>query len=63
LIETGMTKPIFDNARSRGTDPQDRPAQPLKRAGQPHELAAMGLFSPATRLLTSTARRSRSMAG
>jgi len=44
LIETGMTKPIFDNAKQRGT--QDRIGQlnPLKRAGQPHELAAMGLF-------------------
>ena len=27
LIETGMTKPIFDNAKERGTDRQDRPAQ------------------------------------
>lgn len=44
LIETGMTKPVFDRAKERGT--QDRIGQlnPLKRAGQPHELAAMGLF-------------------
>jgi NAD(P)-dependent dehydrogenase (short-subunit alcohol dehydrogenase family) len=44
LIETGMTRPVFDRARERGT--QDRIGQlnPLKRAGQPHELAAMGLF-------------------
>jgi NAD(P)-dependent dehydrogenase (short-subunit alcohol dehydrogenase family) len=44
LIETGMTKPIFDNARERGTDSKIGQLNPLKRAGQPHELAAMGLF-------------------
>jgi NAD(P)-dependent dehydrogenase (short-subunit alcohol dehydrogenase family) len=44
LIETGMTKPIFDNARERGTDHKIGQLNPLKRAGQPHELAAMGLF-------------------
>jgi NAD(P)-dependent dehydrogenase (short-subunit alcohol dehydrogenase family) len=44
LIETGMTKPIFDNAKARGTDGKIGQLNPLKRAGQPHELAAMGLF-------------------
>jgi NAD(P)-dependent dehydrogenase (short-subunit alcohol dehydrogenase family) len=44
LIETGMTKPIFENARERGTDSKIGQLNPLKRAGQPHELAAMGLF-------------------
>lgn len=44
LIETGMTKPIFDNAKQRGTDGRIGQLNPLKRAGQPHELAAMGLF-------------------
>jgi NAD(P)-dependent dehydrogenase (short-subunit alcohol dehydrogenase family) len=44
LIETGMTKPIFDTARERGTDHKIGQLNPLKRAGQPHELAAMGLF-------------------
>jgi NAD(P)-dependent dehydrogenase (short-subunit alcohol dehydrogenase family) len=44
LIETGMTKPIFENARQRGTDHKIGQLNPLKRAGQPHELAAMGLF-------------------
>src|SRR3954465_10297019 len=44
LTETGMTKPIFDNAKSRGTDHKIGQLNPLKRAGQPHELAAMGLF-------------------
>jgi NAD(P)-dependent dehydrogenase (short-subunit alcohol dehydrogenase family) len=44
LIETGMTKPIFDNAKQRGTDGKIGQLNPLKRAGQPHEIAAMGLF-------------------
>ena len=44
LIETGMTKPIFDNAKERGTDGKIGQLNPMKRAGQPHELAAMGLF-------------------
>jgi NAD(P)-dependent dehydrogenase (short-subunit alcohol dehydrogenase family) len=44
LIETGMTKPFFDYAKSRGT--QDRIGQlnPLKRAGAPEEIAAMAAF-------------------
>lgn len=44
LIETGMTRPIFDNAKQRGTEGKIGQLNPLKRAGQPHELAAMGLF-------------------
>jgi NAD(P)-dependent dehydrogenase (short-subunit alcohol dehydrogenase family) len=44
LIETGMTKPVFDRARERGTEGKIGQLNPLKRAGQPHELAAMGLF-------------------
>jgi len=44
LIETGMTRPIFENARERGTYHKIGQLNPLKRAGQPHELAAMGLF-------------------
>jgi NAD(P)-dependent dehydrogenase (short-subunit alcohol dehydrogenase family) len=44
LIETGMTKPIFDQAKQRGTEGKIGQLNPLKRAGQPHELAAMGLF-------------------
>jgi NAD(P)-dependent dehydrogenase (short-subunit alcohol dehydrogenase family) len=44
LIETGMTKPIFDRANERGTQDKIGQLNPLKRAGQPHELAAMGLF-------------------
>jgi NAD(P)-dependent dehydrogenase (short-subunit alcohol dehydrogenase family) len=44
LIETGMTKPIFDQAKQRGTEGKIGQLNPLKRAGQPRELAAMGLF-------------------
>jgi NAD(P)-dependent dehydrogenase (short-subunit alcohol dehydrogenase family) len=44
LIETGMTKPVFDRAKQRGTQDKIGQLNPLKRAGQPHELAAMGLF-------------------
>jgi NAD(P)-dependent dehydrogenase (short-subunit alcohol dehydrogenase family) len=44
LIETGMTKPMFDRAKDRGTTDKIGQLNPLKRAGQPHEIAAMGLF-------------------
>ena len=44
LIETGMTKPIFDHARARGTDSKIGQLNPLNRAGAPHEIAAMALF-------------------
>jgi NAD(P)-dependent dehydrogenase (short-subunit alcohol dehydrogenase family) len=44
LIETGMTKPVFDRAKDRGTQDKIGQLNPLKRAGQPHEIAAMGLF-------------------
>jgi NAD(P)-dependent dehydrogenase (short-subunit alcohol dehydrogenase family) len=44
LIETGMTKPVFDRAKDRGTADKIGQLNPLKRAGQPHEIAAMGLF-------------------
>ena len=44
LIETGMTKPIFDWARQRGTDHKIGQLNPLRRAGRPEEIAAMALF-------------------
>ncbi len=44
LIETGMTKPIFDHARARGTDSKIGQLNPLGRAGAPNEIAAMALF-------------------
>lgn len=44
LIETGMTRPVFDYARSRGTEANLGQLNPMQRAGQPHEIAAMALF-------------------
>jgi NAD(P)-dependent dehydrogenase (short-subunit alcohol dehydrogenase family) len=44
LIETGMTKPIFDYARQRGTEDRIGQLNPLKRYGHPEEIAAMALF-------------------
>jgi NAD(P)-dependent dehydrogenase (short-subunit alcohol dehydrogenase family) len=44
LIETGMTKPIFDWARGRGTEGKIGQLNPLQRAGVPEEIAAMALF-------------------
>jgi NAD(P)-dependent dehydrogenase (short-subunit alcohol dehydrogenase family) len=44
LIETGMTKPIFDGARARGTEGKIGQLNPLKRNGVPEEIAHMALF-------------------
>ena len=44
LIETGMTKPIFDRARERGTDGKIGQLNPLKRNGEPIEIANTALF-------------------
>ncbi len=44
LIETGMTKPIFDLARARGTDQKIGQLNPLRRAGAPIEIAQTALF-------------------
>jgi NAD(P)-dependent dehydrogenase (short-subunit alcohol dehydrogenase family) len=44
LIETGMTQPIFDRARVRGTLDKIGQLNPLQRAGAPEEIAAMALF-------------------
>jgi NAD(P)-dependent dehydrogenase (short-subunit alcohol dehydrogenase family) len=44
LIETGMTKPIFDAARARGTDHKIGQLNPLCRAGAPLEIAHAALF-------------------
>jgi NAD(P)-dependent dehydrogenase (short-subunit alcohol dehydrogenase family) len=44
LIETGMTRGVYQRARERGT--QDRIGQlnPLKRGGEPEEIAGAALF-------------------
>jgi NAD(P)-dependent dehydrogenase (short-subunit alcohol dehydrogenase family) len=44
LIETGMTKPIFDQAKARGTDHKIGQLNPLRRPGVPTEIAQMALF-------------------
>ncbi|MFV0280213.1 MAG: SDR family NAD(P)-dependent oxidoreductase [Rhodoblastus sp.] len=44
LIETGMTRPLFELARARGTDSKIGQLNPLQRAGRPEEIAAMALF-------------------
>jgi NAD(P)-dependent dehydrogenase (short-subunit alcohol dehydrogenase family) len=44
LIETGMTKPIFDGARARGTEGKIGQLNPTARYGHPEEIAAMALF-------------------
>jgi NAD(P)-dependent dehydrogenase (short-subunit alcohol dehydrogenase family) len=44
LIETGMTRPIFERARERGTDAKIGQLNPLKRYGEPEEIARAALF-------------------
>ncbi|MFZ5720486.1 MAG: SDR family NAD(P)-dependent oxidoreductase [Pseudomonadota bacterium] len=44
LIETGMTKPIFDGARARGNEDKIGQLNPTTRYGHPEEIAAAGLF-------------------
>ena len=44
LIETGMTKPVYDWARSSGKEDRLGHLNPLKRGGQPQEIANAALF-------------------
>ncbi len=44
LIETGMTAPIYKSARERGTDDKIGQLNPLKRGGEPEEIAGAALF-------------------
>lgn len=44
LIETGMTKPIYEGARAAGKEHKIGQLNPLKRGGQPREIAAMAAF-------------------
>ncbi|MBX3626293.1 MAG: SDR family oxidoreductase [Rhizobacter sp.] len=44
LIETGMTKPVFERARERGTENKIGQLNPLRRGGLPHEIAYAALF-------------------
>jgi NAD(P)-dependent dehydrogenase (short-subunit alcohol dehydrogenase family) len=44
LTETGMTQPIFDGARKRGSEHKLGQLNPLRRAAGPEEPAALALF-------------------
>ena len=44
LIETGMTAPIYRSARERGTDDKIGQLNPLRRGGEPGEIAHAALF-------------------
>jgi NAD(P)-dependent dehydrogenase (short-subunit alcohol dehydrogenase family) len=44
LIETGMTRPIFERARERGTEGKIGQLNPLQRNGEPEEIAQTALF-------------------
>jgi NAD(P)-dependent dehydrogenase (short-subunit alcohol dehydrogenase family) len=44
LIETGMTRPLFEAARGRGTEGRIGQLNPLGRAGAAEEVAAAALF-------------------
>ena len=44
LIETGMTAPIYDWARSTGREGKIGRLNPMKRGGVPDEIAAVALF-------------------
>ena len=44
LVATGMTRPIFEQARARGSEGRIGQLNPLRRAGAPGEIAQMALF-------------------
>lgn len=44
LIETGMTKPMYDMARERGQEGRIGELNPLRRGGEPEEIAQAALF-------------------
>jgi NAD(P)-dependent dehydrogenase (short-subunit alcohol dehydrogenase family) len=44
LIETGMTKPIYDLARASGQEERIGELNPLQRGGKPEEVAQAALF-------------------
>jgi NAD(P)-dependent dehydrogenase (short-subunit alcohol dehydrogenase family) len=44
LFETGMTKPMYDMARERGQESRIGELNPLKRGGEPEEIAHAALF-------------------
>jgi NAD(P)-dependent dehydrogenase (short-subunit alcohol dehydrogenase family) len=44
LIETGMTRPMYDMARERGQEARIGELNPLRRGGEPEEIAKAALF-------------------
>jgi NAD(P)-dependent dehydrogenase (short-subunit alcohol dehydrogenase family) len=44
LIETGMTRPIYDMARAAGQEQRIGELNPLRRGGEPEEIARAALF-------------------
>lgn len=44
LIETGMTAPVYDSARARGTEGRIGQINPMKRGGRADEIARVALF-------------------
>jgi NAD(P)-dependent dehydrogenase (short-subunit alcohol dehydrogenase family) len=44
LIETGMTQPVYERARERGVEQKLGQLNPLRRGGQPQEIANAALF-------------------
>ncbi|RJF89846.1 SDR family oxidoreductase [Oleomonas cavernae] len=44
LTETGLTRPIFDHARSKGADGKLGALTPLRRTGRVEEIAAVAAF-------------------
>ena len=44
LIETGMTAPLYENARAKGLEDQIGLLNPLGRGGEPEEIAQAALF-------------------
>jgi NAD(P)-dependent dehydrogenase (short-subunit alcohol dehydrogenase family) len=44
LIETGMTRPLYDNARAVGREDMIGHLNPMKRGGVPDEIARAALF-------------------
>jgi len=44
LVETQLTRKVFEQARERGVEARIGHMTPLRRAGQPHEIAGMAAF-------------------
>jgi NAD(P)-dependent dehydrogenase (short-subunit alcohol dehydrogenase family) len=44
IIETGMTAPVYESARARGTTGKIGQVNPLKRGGHADEIARVALF-------------------